>query len=179
MEYQRAVLFPDHKNEIEILGPSIVELLKSIPSSPLEEELLENIKPLNLMTKKVVLAVIHNSKPAHWSLLVYIPNGNIYHMDSLNSVNNEVAKTFASRLQHALKLNDCEFIEKQSSKQDNNYDCGLFVIANSGKTLEHIISDGKPMSEDFKTPLQLESKEKRNELLKIVQELTKQQSDKK
>jgi Ulp1 family protease len=176
IEYLRAVLFPDHKNEIEILGPSIVEFLKNIHSYPLEEELLENIKPLKLMTKKVVLAVIHNPKAEHWSLLVYIPNGNFYHLDSLNSVNNEVAKAFASRLMHALNLKDSEFIEKPSSKQDNSYDCGLFVIASSQKTLEHIISEGKPMSEDFKNPVQLESQEKRKELLKIVQALSKQKS---
>jgi sentrin-specific protease 8 len=176
MEYQRLVLFPDHKNVIEILGPSLVEFLKSIPSSPSEEELLESIKPLHLMCKKVVLAVIHNPKGAHWSLLVFIPNGNFYHLDSLNSINKEVAKAFASRLMLALKLSNCEFIEKPSSKQDNSYDCGLFVIANSEKTLEHIISDGKPMSEDFKNPLQLESKEKRKELLNIVQVLAKQES---
>ena len=168
MEYHlQSIVIQEKRKEVEILGPSQTYLLMNLLWTPDEEEVFENIKPLNLMDKKLILAVIHNH--GHWSLLAFIPsNLKFYHMDSLNNLNNSVARNFAQRLMRALKLSAGHYSKISENQQGNTYDCGLYVIEHCKKTLEHLFQLDRTMDEPFEGQISFKSSEKRQEMLQIV-----------
>ena len=167
LEFLRQIRFSENQNEIEILGPSLVHFLQIIESP-------EQLEALNLMNKKFVFAVILSLDPyvGHWSLLVFIPPGQFYHMDSMKNINYNVAKTFSEKLTKALNIQEATFRIKLVDVQDNSFDCGICVLENFKNTLEHILEEGKSMEDEFKIrTFKFTSSEKRQELLEIVQSL--------
>jgi len=129
LEYLRTKEFADNSKEIEILCPSFVRLFTSTESS-FQREL---IQPLNLITRKLVLAVVYNS--AHWSLLVLALSGdattdtgptcNFFHADSIENFNHKAARKLALMLKAALKLQNCTFCEMIGPRQKPKLnDCG-------------------------------------------------------
>ena len=171
--YLRAIVPQENRNEVEILGPSLTNLLMNLPLTPDEEEIFESVKPLNLTSKTLILAVIYNqlASDGHWSLLAFtLSNLTFYHMDSYNKLNNPVARRFAKRLRQALKLlGCCNYFELSTSQQGNSYDCGLYVVESSKKTLEHLFVSNQTMDDPFESPISVKSSEKRQELIEIVQ----------
>ena len=176
MEYHLEAIVPqENREQVAILGPSLTNLLMNLPSTTDEEEVLENIKTLNLMHKKLVLAVIYNqlSSDGHWSLLAFTPsNLTFYHMDSYKKLNRPVAGSFAKRLKQALKLpGNGSYFELSIRQQRNLYDCGLYVIESSKKILEHLFVSNQTMEDPFESEISVKSSEKRQELMKIAQSL--------
>ena len=174
MEWHRNNLREEDKNKVEIMGASLVALISSIS----EEDLLEVIRPLNLLSKKVVFAVINNlQKIGHWSLLVFLPSRNFFHIDSICELNKEIAIKLVNRLSQALSLRNPTFIEKDGTRQNNAIDCGLFVIESSKKTLEQVFEHQKNMLDPFDSEVKIESKQMRQELKRIVQRMAEERED--
>jgi Ulp1 family protease len=174
MEWHRNNLREEDKNKVEIMGASLVALISSIS----EEDLLEVIRPLNLLSKKVVFAVINNlQKIGHWSLLVFLPSRNFFHIDSICELNREIAIKLVNRLSKALSLRNPTFIEKDGTRQNNAIDCGLFVIESSKKTLEQVFEHQKNMLDPFDSEVKIESKQMRQELKRIVQRMAEERED--
>ena len=173
--YLRAIVPQKNRNEVEILGPSLTNLLMNLPLTPDEDEIFGNIKPLNLTNKTLILAVIYHqlASDGHWSLLAFTPsNLTFYHMDSYNKLNRPVARRFAKRLRRALKLlGCCSYFDLSTSQQGNSYDCGLYVIESSKKTLEHLFVSNQTMDDPFESPISVKTSEKRQELMEIVKTL--------
>jgi Ulp1 family protease len=175
MEWHRNNLREEDKNKVEIMGASLVALISSISE---KEDLLEVIRPLDLPNKKVVFAVINNLQEiGHWSLLVFLPSRNFYHIDSVCEMNNEIAMTLMVRLSLALNLRNPTFIEKDGTRQDNAIDCGLFVIESSKKTLEQVFDHQKSMLAPFRPKVKIESEQMRQELKRIVQRMAEERED--
>ena len=174
MEWHRNNLKEEDKNKVEIMGASLVALISSIS----EEDLLEVIRPLNLLSKKVVFAVINNlQKIGHWSLLVFLPSRNFFHIDSICELNREIAIKLVNRLSKALSLRNPTFIEKDGTRQNNAIDCGLFVIESSKKTLEQVFEHQKNMLDPFDSEVKIESEQMRQELKRIVQRMAEERED--
>jgi Ulp1 family protease len=174
MEWHRNNLKEEDKNKVEIMGASLVALISSIS----EEDLLEVIQPLNLLSKKVVFAVINNlQKIGHWSLLVFLPSRNFFHIDSICELNREIAIKLVNRLSQALSLRNPTFIEKDGTRQNNAIDCGLFVIESSKKTLEQVFEHQKNMLDPFDSEVKIESEQMRQELKRIVQRMAEERED--
>jgi Ulp1 family protease len=175
MEWHRNNLREEDKNKVEIMGASLVALISSISE---KEDLLEVIRPLDLLSKKVVFAVINNlQKNGHWSLLVFLPSRNFYHIDSISEMNREIAMKLVNSLSQALNLRNPTFIEKDGTRQDNAIDCGLFVIESSKKTLEHVFELQKNMLAPFGAEVKIESEQMRQELKRIVQRMAEERED--
>ena len=173
MELLRQTVSEENKDQVEIIGPAVTAFLCSIPQSKSESELLEAIRPLNLTTKKIVLIVINDlEEVGHWSLLVFVPPGRFFHLDSINQGNKKLASRIATRLSKAFGMEEKIFEEMSDcTRQSNHIDCGLFVIENSRKVLDHILVKGKSLTEPFQDPVSFKSREKRRELKLWIQRL--------
>ncbi|KAJ7980948.1 NEDD8-specific protease 1 [Quillaja saponaria] len=125
--------------DILLVPPSIAFW---IMNCPVVETLKEFLEPLHLPDKTLVIFPINDNDDvrkaeggSHWSLLAYERNANVFvHHDSSGGMN----KVPAKRLYNAVvgyigslnSASDASFIECiDSPKQDNGYDCGLYVTA--------------------------------------------------
>ena len=170
LEYLRTKEFADHKHDIHILSPAIVKLFSHSGSSLQREQIMQ----LKLDTKRIVLAVVHYSM--HWSLLIIdqseVTDRNqccqFFHADSIEMRNNEAAKKLALKLAEALDL-DFTFIEMSGTRQEENLDCGIFVIENAYKTLETVFRRGHQMTDEFEIPVTPKTAGRRSHLANIAQ----------
>ena len=120
--------------------------------------------------------VVHYSM--HWSLLIIdqseVTDRNqccqFFHADSIEMRNNEAAKKLALKLAEALDL-DFTFIEMSGTRQEENLDCGIFVIENAYKTLETVFRRGLKMKDEFEIPVTSKTTGRRRHLALIAQHM--------
>ena len=84
--------------------------------------------------------------------------------------NNEAAKKLALKLAEALDL-DFTFIEMSGTRQEENLDCGIFVIENAYKTLETVFRRGHKMKDEFEIPVTSKTTGRRRHLALIAQHM--------
>ena len=140
---------------------------------------MEQLKPLNLKNRTLVLIPVNNahdqeSKGCHWSLLIFFPKEEIFHhIDSLHPMNKESAWKIAVQINTGLDLENGTFDshnEMEDYQQDNKFDCGLFVLENAEQAITQTFVeqiDGSIFKPCHKTCLPC----KREELREILKNL--------
>ncbi|GFR84334.1 sentrin-specific protease 8 [Elysia marginata] len=141
-EYYEREQFNHSADRLALLSPSLVQIIRFAGASDLQV-LLES---LHLPTKQFVFVPVNDNSDTskvggmHWSLLVYVRSRQEFqHYDSSRGTNQAVAKRLMDKLQpfvHAPK-GKLKFVEMDCSHQENSYDCGMFVLANT----EHLIRE--------------------------------------
>ena len=146
-EYYRQEIYAQH-DSLAFLPPDFIQLIKLTD----ETDSLSFINSLDLFDKEIIFLPINDHDQdteggTHWSLLVYFQSDNKFlHYDSQdNSCNFDQARIVAERLAPVLvvpKQKDVSTrVGRRSSqnhqiigsfedfpKQENSYDCGLYVI---------------------------------------------------
>ena len=59
LEYLRQAKYKEHFDKIEIIGPCVAQLLKTINS---KEDIIKELESLRLMQRKIVLIPVNNAK---------------------------------------------------------------------------------------------------------------------
>lgn len=132
-EYFEKEQFSHSADKLALIGPAVTQYIRLTPDNQLKELL----SPLNLPSKQFVFLAVNdnqsvNAGGTHWSLLVYIRSKQEFqHYDSMKGSNREVAHTLAYKLQPHVQapLGRMKVLEKDSPKQLNGYDCGMYVIS--------------------------------------------------
>ena len=176
LEYFCRIKWSKYKDSIEIIGPCVAQMLKMSQEA---EDIMEQLKPLNLMDRTLVLIPVNNaqdqeSKGCHWSLLIFFPKEEIFHhIDSLHPMNKESAWKIALQINTGLYLENGTFDshnEMEDYQQDNKFDCGLFVLENAEQAITQTFVeqiDGSIFKPCHKTCLPY----KREELCEILKNL--------
>ncbi|BBN17309.1 sentrin-specific protease 8 [Marchantia polymorpha subsp. ruderalis] len=128
-----------HENETSpllLVGPTLTFWLLHCPDS---EGLLATIQPMSLHEREMVIFAVNNNEDVetaeggtHWTLLMYNRQRNTFeHFDSMAGTNWKQARD----LVHIIKpfmgpvAASAKFIEQATPQQENNYDCGVYVMA--------------------------------------------------
>lgn len=97
------------------------------------------LDPLNFTQKRLVLFAVNNnpdvtaaSGGSHWSLLAYTPaDKTLHHYDSCEPMNRSAASQLSSALKPML-AQGTQLIEERCPQQENDFDCGMYVVAIAG-----------------------------------------------
>ena len=141
LEYLRHEKYREHKDKIEIIGPPVTQCIKLAGSPDVVSEMID---PLNLATKRVVLIPVNNSaqenaEGTHWSLLAMVPPSQVFvHIDSLD-MNKDHAEQIAKVLSKHFGFKDPTYENYTKNQQSNAYDCGVYVLINARKVIEHFL----------------------------------------
>lgn len=148
-EYYRQEIYKNQASSLAFVPPDFTQLIKLTCDA---DEARAFASTLNLERKNVIFLPINDNDldeqgGTHWSLLVYFKDlDRFIHYDSQeNSCNFESARIVASRLVPVLQIRDKAETTTRSNrrsssqnqliseyddfpKQENSYDCGLYVI---------------------------------------------------
>lgn len=148
-QYYRAEIYRNQEQNISYIPPDITQIIKMLNS---DEEIAQFIAPLRITEKELLFFPINDNDSdsvggTHWSLLVFDGRiGRFVHYDSQEVGGNfEAARMVAIKLQSVLNVrmkseNVTRSNRRSSSnqqllvddedfpKQENDYDCGLYVI---------------------------------------------------
>jgi hypothetical protein len=118
------------------------------------------LDPLNFSNKSLVFFALNNNPDvsqaaggSHWSLCLYTRSDNtLRHYDSCKGMNSHVANALCAALAPSappkLKLIEADEDGFRCPQQENNYDCGLMVLAIAEILCERFIVTGG--LDDFK-----------------------------
>lgn len=141
-EYYEREQFNHSADRLALLSPSLVQIIRFAGAADLQV-LLES---LHLPTKQFVFVPVNDNSDInkvggmHWSLLVYVRSKQEFqHYDSSRGTNQAVAKKLMDKLQPFVQApkGKLKFVEMDCPHQQNSYDCGMFVLANT----EHLIKE--------------------------------------
>ena len=130
-EYLQHVEF-DGNTRLLFLNPAITQFIKMGDTKDFPMVL----DPLGVKHKEYIFLPVNNNASAdkaggsHWSLLVYSKQDAIwYHFDSQRRSNDKDASQLVARLNMYLNCDTPNsLVDAFCSQQDNNYDCGAFVM---------------------------------------------------
>ncbi|KAI0986652.1 hypothetical protein GJ496_003770 [Pomphorhynchus laevis] len=140
-------LFESYRHYFEFVGPSVVHLIRMTSE---ESDLDSVFNSLKLHTKKIAFFPINNHGKinivggSHWSLLAFIVDRQLLiSFDSMKPINDAISIDFFNRLKRIFP--DAEILlNGQCPKQQNTYDCGMYVILICKAICEHVIEcDGR------------------------------------
>ena len=128
------------------MDPSIVSFLRLQCEECEDWEELANA--LVLPTRKWLLVPVNDNEAfdgvsSHWSLLLmYVPNGKLLHFDSNGCYNHNAAVATAEKLFFLLQRTDVPHVVRAvpSPQQNNNCDCGVFVLLTSEWLANEIVT---------------------------------------
>ncbi|KAI9138040.1 hypothetical protein BKA69DRAFT_827463 [Paraphysoderma sedebokerense] len=131
-EYSERQLFPHLTNIVTFLRPSVVKLFSDVE----DPRYLKSALPPSLDTLHIAFLPVNDNRSdavggSHWSLLVFVkPLNTFYYYDSSGAYNISAAKYIASKWICLLNPQDnkYKFEHLPSPQQQNNHDCGLFVM---------------------------------------------------
>lgn len=131
-------IIEDGHEDIKFIPPCTVQYIRFKGG----KEVTSVVSSWNLSNYSMVFIPFTNSESArdpgnHWSLLVWFPkSGNrFYHCDSYQNISElshsslKVAMSIVKKLICLCKLKKYKFIKAAVPQQDNNYDCGLYLLA--------------------------------------------------
>ena len=143
--YQRNFVFVDYKSEIEILSPSLSQIIKMTRKTELDSIRLQ-LNSADILPKNIVLIPVNNANNrkmgSHWSLLILLPKERAFlHMDTLFNVNEKHAFVIAENMLNVLQEDRTgytfdNFFEPEII-QTNGYDCGLYLLHCARESQEH------------------------------------------
>jgi len=161
------------KNRLLFIGPEVAQLLKMQDASqynifldPIEAANYDFIFfPLNDCDS-------NEAGGSHWSLFIYSRlKGMCYHFDSSSGINGFSAKKLARKVtKYFLEKQERRYIEMDCPQQNNNYDCGLYVLCLADIVSRHVIKNSKVSDCDCSVVPEMVSK-KRSNLLKLIYDL--------
>lgn len=126
----------DLPNDILLVPPSISFWIANCIG---HESLEDAVSPLDLPSKKLVIFTINDNDDVamaeggqHWSLLAYYRAKDVFvHHDSMQGMNGSHAKQLYKRVKGFVGPT-ATFVEGSTPRQENGYDCGLYVVAIAG-----------------------------------------------
>ena len=94
------------------------------------------LEPLDIPSKGLVLFAVNNnpdvtnaSGGSHWSLLAYTPHSKaLRHYDSCRGMNRNTSLGLYKALKPLL-IPETELVEERCPQQENDFDCGMYVLA--------------------------------------------------
>ncbi|TNV75978.1 hypothetical protein FGO68_gene1184 [Halteria grandinella] len=141
--------------KIVLMDPSAAsELIYSqFTGDPDQDELLNDIYgPLGLHKTELAFIPVNDNTDrtkaaggSHWSLLVYHRSANKwYQIDSMTISVTEQSKAMSRNINYLVKPSETPIVESVSgcAKQDNSYDCGMYVLENTESILTEFIKQG-------------------------------------
>ena len=123
------------RRDIILVPPSISFWIANCPN---DDSIGDVIDPLDLPNKNLIVFTINDNDDVdvaeggnHWSVLVYDREGNLFvHHDSLHGINRDHAKKLYNKAKKFIgEGNSVRFVERETPRQENGYDCGLYVVA--------------------------------------------------
>lgn len=137
----------DFRSSVCMIAPEVTQFIKLSSSGEGDEEIPLEIflEPLRLEEKKFVFLAINDQDDSesaggnHWSLLVYARNISAFvHFDSA-SYNRSDADRVAKKVATYLDSSSSSFFESSlAAKQENSYDCGMFLISHAETILDQL-----------------------------------------
>ncbi|KAK8890090.1 SUMO1 sentrin specific peptidase 8 [Tritrichomonas musculus] len=122
-------------DDVFFIPPPTVQYIRFVKS----KEVAFNVTNWNLTSYSIVFIPFTNSDSLrnignHWSLLVWFPKHQnlFYHCDSFQQFDDsslKSAKLIVKRLISICKLRNHSLKQKHVPQQNNNYDCGLYLLA--------------------------------------------------
>lgn len=159
-------------SQLLFIGPEVAQLLKMQDSSqynifldPIEATHYNFIFfPLNDCDS-------NEAGGSHWSLLIYSHMEKMcYHFDS-SSINGFSAKKLARKVtKYFLEKAERRYIEMDCPQQNNNYDCGLYVLCLADVISRHALRNSKVSDCECSIVTEMVPK-KRTDLLKLIYDL--------
>ncbi|KAL0390151.1 UNVERIFIED_CONTAM: NEDD8-specific protease 1 [Sesamum calycinum] len=172
--------------DILLIPPSIAFWIKECPDI---SSLKDFVEPLHLPRRKLIIFPINDNADvsmaeggSHWSLLAFERNANVFvHHDSSGGINSAHAKR-VYRAVISYTASDAKYVECSSTpRQENGYDCGLYVTAIARVICEWYQNDGPKGTDDLWfaaikeqiTPSHVSKM--RNDILELVRSLMSKQ----
>ncbi|XP_011167463.1 sentrin-specific protease 8 [Solenopsis invicta] len=172
-EYLNQQCKKDSQNRLLFIGPEVAQLLKMQDSSQYNIFL----EPIEATSYDFIFFPLNDCDSSeaggsHWSLLVYSHIEKMcYHFDSSSGINSFSAKKLARKVtKYFLEKQEKRYIEMNCPQQDNNYDCGLYVLCLADVISRHAISSSKISDCDCNIVTEMVVK-KRTDLLKLIYDL--------
>jgi len=177
--YQRNFLFKDAKNEIEVISPSLAQIIKLTRGRNLG--ILKQMLPGDILSKSIVLVPVNDATESkegkHWSLLIFIPEEKIFlHMDTLLNVNERDGIAIANNILDILMEEKTNYsfyncFDTKNVIQPNGYDCGLYLLQCARESLKHAFIHSGVFGNFVPKLLKIKSIEARQVILKRVKGL--------
>ncbi|CAA7393190.1 unnamed protein product [Spirodela intermedia] len=142
----------DLPNDILLVPPSISFWIANCIG---HESLKDAVGPLDLPSKKLVIFTINDNDDVamaeggqHWSLLVYDRAKDMFvHHDSMLGMNRPHAEQLYRRVKRFVDPT-ASFVEGSTPKQENGYDCGLYVVVIAGVIVRWHLQHAAASSDD-------------------------------
>lgn len=177
-EYLSSQTFKADSKRILFVSPPVVQLIKLAPD---DFDLFLGPSALNAINKDIIFFPVNNHEGsgiggAHWSLLVYVKKEQtFFSFDSMGNRNEVATKALVTVVREGLKVPLEESMVVRSLQQRNYYDCGIFVLANAEHVCRHFLATGNV--EDVPILSQQAALRKRQDMLTIIEDLTKKDGD--
>lgn len=159
-QYLHRVVY-QNKTKLLFVSPEIVQCIKIANLNTEANVFLGPLKPEK--RDFIFFPLNDNSKDAaggtHWSLLVFSrPENTFYNFDSLGNFNAPTAMTMYRILKVVLKSPNACFENHQSARQQNAFDCGIFVICNVSEISRHVLRTGHVEGTPIASTVEIENK---------------------
>ncbi|XP_011867158.1 PREDICTED: sentrin-specific protease 8-like [Vollenhovia emeryi] len=155
------------------IGPEVAQLLKMQDSSQYNI-FLDPIEATNYDFVFFPLNDCDSNEAggSHWSLLIYSHTEQMcYHFDSSGGINDFSATKLARKVtKYFLEKQERKYTEMKCPQQNNNYDCGLYVLCLADVISRHAIRNSKVNECDCSIVTKMVPT-KRTDLLKLIYEL--------
>ena len=133
----------------KFVSPSVTQLLQRLDT----EKATEIIETASFEKYDIIFFPLSNLKGdlmGHWSLLIWYRTmkNTFLHFDSLKNVNVVPAKHLTDKIAEGLKIKNYSFKNMKGPIQNNNTDCGVYLMA----TMDEIATTRK-ISEHLKSKI--------------------------
>ncbi|CAM6099494.1 unnamed protein product [Calypogeia fissa] len=119
-----------------LVGPTLTFWLLHCPDS---EGLMAAIDPMKFEEREMVIFALNNNEDVetaeggtHWTVLMFNRQRNTFeHFDSMAGTNTKQARELMNIIKPHMgeRATGAKFIEQATPQQENNYDCGVYVMA--------------------------------------------------
>lgn len=164
LDYLEHAAFP--AADVAFVGPDVAQFARLCPAG----DLTSFLEPLRLPSRRGALIVVNDCERAdapggtHWSLLVFAA-GKFIHYDSLSDGNQSVARHMARRLAPHLSAS-AKVEEAVCGRQQNGYDCGVFVIVHAEEVARRLSQGGESLRNVPVSQQRVDAK--RKEMLQLI-----------
>ena len=175
LEYLRLIKFKRFSKYIQIIGPCVAHLIKTMDSK--DDAISAMLDPLKIDERRVVLIPVNNAETSsssgtHWSLMVYVPRQKtFYHLDTLRKMNDDAANQIAHRVAETLGEPGYDLYAYNGTQQGNAHDCGVYVLVNAELAISHFLLSSN--WEGFYPAQSMDMGHKRRSVLRVILELAK------
>lgn len=159
-------------NRLLFIGPEVAQLLKM--QNPSQYNIF--LDPIEATNYDFIFFPLNDCDSneaggSHWSLLIYSHVEKMcYHFDSSSGINSSSAKKLARKVTKYFLEKQERCIEMDCPQQNNNYDCGLYVLCLADVISKHALRNSKISDCDCSIVTEMVQR-KRTDLLKLIYDL--------